>query len=365
MDEVRRLVALLVVALIGATAFGLTSASSGLGVNGARVSGNEFRSELAAITAAPALRCYLKALDPVSFASGGGSATMAASGAAVWANLRIEGLSITQYAKSHLKYDPTPADLAAAKSSLESELTQAAAAKAKNGSCSGTAAQALAAMPTEMRNAEIAAQASSIYLVSKLDTTIPLTAKSMEAYYASHTSSYDNLCVSIAVVPLSQTSAFAKAQAGGESVAALAKQFSVDPSKKTGGVAGCFAPTSTSYISVRSDVSTTALNTFPTTPLYINDNGATDALFVATTKRTVTPYAQAETAVLADLQNQNASAANSVEETILYRAAIEVDPAFGRWGLNTTGPSVFVSNLPAKVDVNRVKSLTTSATSYQ
>jgi hypothetical protein len=363
MDEVRRLVALLVVALIGATAFGLSSASSGLGVNGARVSGNTFRTELAAITATPALQCYLTALDPVSFASGGGNETMAASGAAAWANLRIQGITITQYAKSHLKYRPTAATLAAAEASLESELTQAAAAKQY--SCPGTSAAALAAMPGEMRNAEIASQASSLYLVSKLDTTIPLTAKSMEAYYASHTSSYDDLCVSIAVVPLSQTSAFAAAQAGGESVAALATQFSIDPSKTTGGVAGCFAPSSTSYVSVRSDVSTTALNTFPTTPQYINDNGATDALFVAPTKRTPTPYAQAQSAVLADLQNQNASSANTVEETILYRAAIEVDPAFGRWGLNTTGPSVFAPNLPAKVDVNRVKSLTTSATSYQ
>ena len=363
MDEVRRLVAFLVVALVGATIFGLTSASSGLGVNGARVSGNTFRSELTAIAATPALQCYLTALDPVSFVSGGGATTFAASGAAAWANLRIEGIAITQYATAHLKYHPSAARLAAAKTSLESQLTQAATAKQFN--CPGSAAVALAAMPSEMRNAEIASQASSTYLVSKLDTTIPLTTKSVEAYYTSHSADYDTLCVSVAVVPLTQTSAFATAQAGGESVAALATQFSIDSSKTKGGVVGCFAPTSTSYASVRSDVGSTPLNTFPTTPQDISYNGATDAFFVAPTKRTVTPYAQAASAVLADLQNQNATSARTVEEGIVYRAAVDVDPAFGQWGLSSSGASVFASGLPATADVTRAKSLTTRASVYQ
>jgi hypothetical protein len=363
MDEVRRLIAFLVVALVGAGIFGLSSASSGLGVNGARISGNTFRLELTAIAATPALRCYLTALDPVNFISGGGATTFAASGAAAWANLRVEGLAITQYATQHLKYHPTAATLASAKTSLESQLTQAAAAKQYH--CPGSVAVALAAMPAEMRNAEISSQAASLYLVSKLDKTIPLTTKSVQAYYASHSADYDTLCVSVAVVPLTQTSAFATAQAGGESVAALATQFSIDSSKSKGGAVGCFAPTSTSYASVRSDVGSTALNAFPTTPQDISYNGATDALFVAPTARTVTPYAQAASAVLADLQGQNATSAHSAEQTIVYRAAVAVDPAFGLWGLSSAGPGVFAPGLPAKADVTRAKSLTTRASVYQ
>jgi hypothetical protein len=365
MDEVRRLIALLVVALVGATVFGLSNGSSGLGVNGARVSGNTFRSELAAISTSPVLQCYLKALDPVDFGAGGGSQTMAAAGAVAWTRLRLEGLSITQYVKGKLKFVPTAATLTQAESSLKSELTQAASAAAtKDGACTGTASAALAAMPTEMRNAEIEDQAASLYLVSKLNSTIPLTAKAIEAYYTSHTSDYDTLCVSIAVVPLSKTTAFATAQSGGESVADLAKQFSIDTSKTKGGAVGCFPPSNTSYASVRSDVVSTALNAFNTTPLYINDNGTEEALFVAPTKRTVTPFAQAESAVLTDVQNQNASAANTEEEYILARAAIDVDPAFGQWVLESTGPTVLVPSLPAKVDVTGDKSLTTSVITY-
>jgi hypothetical protein len=112
-------------------------------------------------------------------------------------------------------------------------------------------------------------------------------------------------------------------------------------------------------------VGSTALNTFPTTPQDINYNGATEAFFVAPTARTVTPYAQAASAVLADLKSQNATTAHTAEETIVYRAAVDVDPAFGQWGLSSAGPGVFVPELPAKADVTRAKSLTTRASAYQ
>jgi hypothetical protein len=364
MDKVRRLVAFLVVALLGATAFGLSSASPGIRVNGATVSGNTFRSELAAIGASPTLQCFFTALDPVSFAVGGGSQTMAAAGAAAWANFRIEGISISNYVNAQFKYHPDAKALAEAQSSLESEMTQDATSRQYN--CPGTAADALAAMPSEMRQAEVLGQASSLYLVSKLNTTIPLTAQSLQTYYSSHVSDYDNLCVSIAAVSLDRISDFDKAQAGGESVANLAKQFSIDTTTSSkGGAAGCFAPSSSAYANVRADVGSTALNSFPTAPQDVNDNGTTVALFVAATKRTVTPFAQAESAVLADLQASNASGAATEEETILYESAVGLDPAYGQWTLLSSGPTVSVPNLPSKTDVKRPKSLTTSATTYQ
>lgn len=368
MDEVRRLVALLVIALLGAAAFGLTSASSGLNVNGTTVSANTFRTELAAITASPGMQCYLHALNPVSFASGGGGDTMTAAGAASWANFRLEGVAIIKYVTQHLKFDPTPQTLAEAKTSLESEMTEAAAQAVSEDSakpCVGTSAQALASMPIEMLNAQVRAQAASIYLVSKLKTTVPLTTKAMEAYYNSHSADYDTLCVSIAVVSPARLSAFESAQANGDSVAALAKHYSIDPSSKAGGAAGCFEPSSQDYTSVRADVSPTLVNAFPSKPLQINDNGTTEALFVAVTKRTVNTYAQAASAVLADLQSSNASSARTEEETILYESAISLDPAFGQWILNSEGPTTVANTVPPTTDVKGPTFLTTPATSYQ
>jgi hypothetical protein len=361
---VRRIVALLVIAFLGATLYGLSDSSSGISANGTTVSNATFRIELAAISTNLNLQCYVAALNPVSYAAGAGGASIAATGAASWANLRIEGVAIDQYVTRHLSYRATMASLASATSSLESEMSQAATSR--HYTCAGTPAQALSSMPSEMRNAQIEAQDASLYLISKLNATIPITVASLYEYYTGHLASYDTICVSVALLPTSSVSAFLADQTAGASVAVLAKKYSTDASGAKGGTYGCFAPSSSSYSSVRSDTISTALNKFPTTPVPIS---ATSVLFVAPTKRKVTPFAKAESVVLVDIRNANASTASVQREQILNRAAIAVDPAFGRWALTTTGPSVFTSSTPAKVNVGGLavtKALSTAtATTYK
>lgn len=359
----RRLVAFFVLALVVAGLYGLSNASSGISVNHQRVDGATFRAELTSIAQNNTLDCFVTALDPTNFAAGSGGDTIAATGAAAWADLRVEGLAINQYVTTKLHYTPDAAELASAKTSLESEMTDQA--KANSLTCPGTSVEALAEMPAEMRTAEIQAQATSLYLVAKLKKAIPLTTASMQSYYTAHQSDYDTLCVSIALVQPSQVATFSKAQSSGESVADLAKTYSQDPSGETGGAYGCFAPSNASYVGVRSDVHGLALDTFPTTPQYINYNGGTYALYVAVTKRTATPFAMAESTVLSDLRSLNAESANTVKNNLLYEAAVHVDPAFGRWGLNTTGPQVFAPAAPAKSGVTGAKKLTAAASSYQ
>jgi hypothetical protein len=354
----RRLIALLVVALVGATAYGLTSSSTAVAVSGLRVSDSSFSSELKAITATPVLQCYMEALGNESFAAGAGSATIAAASAAEWANMRIEGLAISQYVKKNFNYVPSAKDLAEAKLSLEGELTSAATAAKYT--CPGTSVAAVAAMPSEMRSAEIEDQATSTYYVSRLDGTIPLTLAKMKAYYSSHVSQYDTICVSIALVAPTNLTAFNAARAQGSSVAELAKKFSSDPSAAKGGAYGCFAPSNSSYASVRTDVATTALNSFPTNYQVINDNNTEYALFVAPTKKTVTPFASATSAVLSDLQTLNATNAKTQEESVVYQAAVNVDPALGQWGLGSSGPSVFANALPSTANLIDAKILSTA-----
>jgi hypothetical protein len=357
---VRRLVALLVFALAGATLFGLSDWSSGLSVNGTTVSNATFRGELAAIASSPTLQCYINALAPANYGSGAGT-SVAIAGATAWANLRVEGVAIEQYARTSLKFHPTATVLSQAKASLLSELTQAVAST----TCPGTSTQAFAAMPPEMQVFEVAAQAASLDMVNKLDTTIPITVANIKTYYDAHTANYDTLCVSVALVTPGQVTAFNKAQASGSTVAELAKQFSADPSGQKGGAYGCFAPSTSAYSGVRADTLSTALNTFPTTPQYINYNSATYALFVAPTKRTVTPLAQAENVVASDMETANANAANTEKEKILYYSAISVDPAYGRWGLTSTGPSLFAPAVPAATSVgaSQAAALTSASSS--
>lgn len=327
------------------------------------VSNYTLSAELSAIAHNPDLECYINALDPTSYTLGAGGDSVNASAAAVWANLRVEGLAINEYVTTILKYHPDAAQLAAAKTSLESEMTEEAANSSPK--CTGTVAEAVAEMPAEMRSSEIQSQATSLYLVKKLNETIPLTVTSMKAYYQSHTSDYDTLCVSIALVLPASVGAFDKTEAAGASVATLAKDYSQDPSATKGGAYGCFAPSNESFASVRADAASGTFDTFPTTPQYIDYNSSEYALFVAVTKRTATPYAEAAEAVLSDLQNLNAQAASKVKNSLLGAAAVHVDPSFGQWGLNTTGPEVFAPTVPAKVNVTGTKKLTSGSSTYK
>lgn len=359
----RRLVALFVLALIGATLYGLSGMSSGVVVNHESLSSHDFLSEINAIEHNDTLQCYLYALDPTTYTKGAGGDSMKAAGAAAWANLRVEGIAINQYVAQHLKYHPDTAQLAVAKVSLESEMTQEATERSVT--CPGTSATALTEMPSEMRTAEIEAQATSLYLVGRIKNSIPLTTSSMEKYYAAHVSDYDTLCVSVAVVSLANASAFQQAETSGTSVAALAKKYSEDPSASKGGALGCYPPSSKYYAGVRSDVGSLTLNTFSTTPSSIDYSGAEADLFVAVTKRTTTPFAKAESAVLADLQSLNAATAGELKDNLLYHAAVHVDPAFGLWGVSSAGPSVFAPATPPKGDVTSTKTLTSASVTYK
>ncbi len=359
----RRVVLGLVILLAGAIAYGWSGLSSGISVNGQRIDARTLNAELAAIAQHLTLQCYVTALSPTNYGVGAGGDTAKATGAAAWTELRVEGVAIDQYVEGHLHYTPNAAALTSAKASLEGEMT--AQAQANRLTCPGPSAQALAEMPAEMRRAEVIAQADSLYLVGKLKQAIPLTAASMRHYYDAHQSSYDTLCVSIALVSPAKVAAFAASQKTGMSVAALARTYSLDPSSQKGGAYGCFPPTDQSYPAVRNDVAKGTLDAFPSSPQYISYGGQTYAFYVALTKRTPTPFASAEPAVLNDLKNLNATAAASVKNTLLYEAAVHVDPAFGRWGLASAGPTVFSPATPAASEVTGTSSLGGGAASYR
>jgi len=347
---VRRLIALLVVAVVGAGVYGWSGASSGLRVNGTDVAGSTLRAELTAISASPPLQCYLTALASTSFATGAGGDTFGASGAAAWTSLRAEGLVIEQYVAAHYRYRSTSYGLQVALSSLQAEMTQAAASHSFT--CPGSSAQALGAMTVEMRDAQVRAQAASLFLVGQLKTTIQLNAASLRAYYSAHLAAYDTVCVSVAVVLPSQVAAFKDAQAAGSTLTQLVHAYSQDPATKAkDGALGCYKPGQSVYAVVRQDVGTAALGHFSTSPQTITSNGLSYALFVAPTSRTATPFVTASPQVYADAQSLNAQSAGLVKENILYRAAVGVDPAFGRWGLSSSGPGVFAAARPPSADV--------------
>ena len=363
----RRVIIILVVAVLGAGWYGFAASPPAVAVNGTSVSPVEFRAELDAFNANPGLYCYMSSLVNAAITKqGAGFDSVTTTSAVQWMNLRLEGLAIDRYVATTLHHVPTGAELASARVALEGELTQAAAHASQN--CTGTAAQAVAEMPAAMRNAQIEDQASSAYLLSKLNATIALTPANIKKYFLAHQASYDTLCVAVAIVPQANLAAFAASQSQGMSVAALAKKYSVDASAAKGGSYGCFAANSTSYATVRNDIGTTAVGHFPTTALSYTPTagGPTYGLFVGAISKTPASFATAEGTVISDIQTQNATTGNLIKSNILYTAAVVVDPAFGRWGVSSSGPSVFAPALPTQTGPATSTQLTTASTTpYQ
>jgi hypothetical protein len=116
---------------------------------------------------------------------------------------------------------------------------------------------------------------------------------------------------------------------------------------------------------VRSDTAGANFDAFPATPQYTDQNGVEYALFVAVTKRSRNSYTVAASTVLSDLRSLNAEAADQVKESLLSHAAVYVDPSFGQWGLNTTGPEVFAPSVPSTANVTGAETLTAGASNYQ
>jgi hypothetical protein len=353
---VRRIIALFIVSAVVAVLFGVYG-SPAIRVQGQSVSNRELNAELTALNTTGALQCFFTALDPINFGAGGGAGTMSSTAASSWASLRVEGMAVNDYMRG--MYHPSSTDLANATTALEDQMS--AAATKNSMSCPGTTAQAISEMPAAMRHFEILAEANSIKLVSELNATIPLTTASLTAYYDSHKSSYDTLCISVALVAPQNVSIFTAAEKAGASVSDLAKTYSTDSSAASGGSYGCVTPGTSAYASVRSDVAGESLNHFSTTPKYVTVSGSTFALYVAVTKRTTTPFASAESAVLSDVQSLNASTASTVKNMLLYRDAVAIAPSVGRWGLSSSGPAVYA---PAKPTISSAVAtlLTTAAT---
>jgi hypothetical protein len=366
---VRRVIIFLVLAVLGASWYGLAASPTALAVSGTSVSPTEFQAELTAFNAHPGLFCFFSSLINAAITKpGAGRDSLSLVSEVQWLNLRVEGIAIDRYVATTLHHVPSAVELTSAQSALEGELTQAAARASAN--CPGTSTQALAEMPAAMRTAQIEDQASSAYLLGKLDSTIALTPTNIKAYYQSHKSTYENLlCVAVAIVPQSSLAAFAKSQSQGKSVSTLAKTYSADPTTASkGGFFGCIEPQSSSYASVHRDIGTAAVGHFPTTALSYtpNQGGPTYGLFVADIYKAPISFAKAEGAVISDIQTSNAAAANAIKSNILNGDPVTIDPAFGRWALSSNGFSALVPALPAETGPATSTQLTTASTTpYQ
>ena len=344
----RRIVILLLLLVGVAVGAGINSQRVAVSIDSSKMSDSAFRTSLQVLAENKSARCYFSTIYSIAPHGGAGRDSVTSTTAAQWANTVIDGYAINAYAQKHHLAQSTSV-LAQTKTSLLAQLSSQAKAMKLN--CPGTAGQAFAALPQSAQDLLVRSTAASQELVRKLGTAVAITIPNLTAYYQAHQSSYDTLCISVAVVPQIQLTAFHADQLAGLSVKALVAKYSIDAqSKAKAGSLGCYGPTSSSFTTVRSDVAGQPMNSFGSTPRPITYNGVTDGLYVAVTSRSTNTFAAVEQLVANDLQAQNATSASALQNTLLYKAAVSIDPALGRWGLTNSGPQVFVPGVPA---VNR------------
>jgi hypothetical protein len=323
----RRVVLLIVVALVGAGFAGRLVGANGVSVNGTGASNATIRAELAVLQQSSSYACYIGTF--VGFNTKSNANAFNAKGAAAWSRLQVEGLNVLGYVERTFHWYPTAQDLKLARSEYENDLT-AEAANA-NPPCAGTAAEALAHLPTWFLNDQLSQNAASVEYLSRLKGAIPLTTQGTMNFYNAHPEDYDTICISYALVPAANVEPFLESRSQGMSVSNLAKKYSADPTAKSGGVYGCYPPTSEYYAAARLAVLGTPLNTFPDSGPVTTIEGGEYVQFYSPTKRTPNSYEVAAQQVFMDVQQYNAELASLGQTRILQHAQVYVDPAFGTW----------------------------------
>ncbi len=343
----RRLVVLLVIALVGAGLAGRFVGASAVQVNATTLSNSTMRAELDTLHAHPSYACYLNALIKINTKS---TATrFNAAGVATWTKIQVEGLNVVDYVEKTYHWSPTAKELATARVGYANDLT--AAAGSAGVTCASSASTALAELPSWFLTNQLTQNAASEEYVAHLPHAVPVTDAGLHAFYNAHPTYYQTICISVAYVPAAKGQAFARSQAAGMSVSDLAKTYSVDPTAKSGGVYGCYGPTSSSYTIVREYTTGTPLNTFPTTPRIDQTSSGTFLLYVAPTKRTNNPFDKVASQVLIDVQNYNAALASLSQGALLASSAVSVDPAYALWNPTKGSVSALVTP-PKKVTPN-------------
>jgi hypothetical protein len=338
---VKRLILLLIVLAGGLAAAAFAVPSNAATVNGVAISQDQVNSDLTAIAHSPDYQCFLNAeelvgtggqtgLPPIAgvgqpTGSGAHPAATASFASNYLDTLIGHQLVLELAAKLHLPVNP--ADLTAAHTELLGQMTailqDVAGSKyaCGTGSVAPTAANVLATMPTSFVNRNLQFDAT-VSVFEEHEAGVGSSTADLENYFTAHSSAFDTTCFTAAeYTSQSAAEAAAATVAAGTPFAQVAAQVS------GGGPQGCdILYGIASSLPAGSNVQDLPLGTV-SSPIAVNS----DYLLIQITKRTPTPFAQAESEVQSAVQNAGANKVRSVVNAAEKTAAISVDQRYGQW----------------------------------
>jgi hypothetical protein len=342
----RRFLPVLLLCLVGGTAAACTSSVGAIAANvdGTVISQAELTSDLSAISANAALRCYLASSEPVLGA--GVTGTYSASFAATRLTSTIDTTVITdELHRRHLSVSPLAVSIA--KSQLASFLQPQ-----QGSSCTIPGTTAVATFSPELERSLIESQAASDALTASLGGE-PLTTAGVAAYARSHPSASSLQCISdIVVKDRATASRLRNSIVGGASFATVARASSIDTSNaQNGGTDGCVSagdfPTSLGSVIVALPLNVIS----PVTAF----NGYFVLLDVTARHASSTVAAQA-------LIARGSSAEQRLITTLVRGANVEVNPAYGTWAKVGSTYEVRPNSGPATKFLGNVSAITPGTT---
>ena len=336
----RRIVALIALALIGSPLAGYALGNPALVVGNQSVSSAQLTHEVDLLRSVDApLGCYVGALWNVSLANGAGANTLQLSGVTAWANIRLEGLALEKYAAQRFNFAITPQIKSNAIVALSHQMESAAQSAAIT--CPTSAANALNIADVNLVDAMVSAQAAGAKILAEVPNSIGTDTASLKAFYNAHLSEYDNICVRVAVVPAESVGDFTNDVRMGASPDAVARKYSVDASAANGGSYGCYGPNTQARDLTRG----VAIGQWGS-PQQTSQNGVSEYLYVSPMSRTHLPFSSVESVVLADVRQINVGASSAIKTGIYEQIGVRVNPTLGRFGISSGTAGIYAPLSP-------------------
>jgi hypothetical protein len=347
---VKRFLVLLVALAAGVAAAAVLVPGPAVTVDSTGISRATLDGQLSAIAASSDYQCYLDArltlqsgapstgtiqVAGAGSSDAGGNGTYSTAFVDYWLTQMVNDQFLEQLAARH-HLAVTPQGMALARDDLASTITttlqQVAGTPYQHCLADGT--QVLASMPASFVDAQVRAQAAGDLLEASAAGQ-GLTDASLAAYFDTHRSQFDTLCLSVIGAQTSAAAEQLRAEiAGGTPFA----QVAANNGEQNGGSQGCVGASNPGYASIRSAIGTLPVGQV-SAPI---ETSSRTFVIVEVTKATPTTFAAAHLAVLSALLASGEQQASAELTAAIRSARVSVDPRYGRWqpgnSVSITGP---------------------------
>jgi hypothetical protein len=338
---VKRLLALIVLAMLCAGAAGCDLTPTAATVNGVSISQSQLQDQLTTVSGSAVAQCALSIEEAQSGGSlpavtGTGDATVSTQFAAFELNsLVAQMLEQGALAKRHVEV--TAADVTTARQDYEAQLEAASTQVTSPCNLTGTA------LVSRLPKAFVQQQAESLAAQERLEEVvghIDVSSGALHAYYNSHLTDVTQLCLNL-ILATDQASAQAIHDqiAAGASFATASQGAGVATDSPAEGAGPCVYPSD--IVSQLGQATATVVEQLgdgqlaPPQGVPVPDQatGTTSTIWIVVGVRQhqLVPFAQTEVGLRQELLAQGGASLSTALEGVVRGARVELDPRYGTW----------------------------------